>query len=290
MTLYCGNFGHSGVHFVTIESVISRTTQPATVTSLRTDLQKLGMHAGDTVLVHCSLSQLGYIAGGPQTVINALLDVLGVDGTLMMPTHTGNNTDPANWKHPAVPAPWWDIIRDNTPAFDPQCTPSRGMGIMAELFRRYAGVTRSEHPIGSFAACGKHAEFLLHDHTCMREMFGDNSPVGRLYDLDGHVLLLGLSHHNNTSLHLAEYRATYPNKRYIKEGTAVTRNGRRQWVNFEMLGIDNDDFEVLGTDYAATCPAPADLTSGIVGAGKSIYLRQRPLVDFAVTWFDTNRR
>ena len=92
---------------------------PSTVTSLAADLSAAGLEAGAVVLVHSSLSQIGWVAGGPVAVVQALMQVLTPKGTLMMPTHTSDNSDPANWANPPVPESWWPIIRAEMPAFDP---------------------------------------------------------------------------------------------------------------------------------------------------------------------------
>ena len=88
---------------------------PYTVQSLGSELRALGLTSGDTVLAHSSASSLGFVAGGTQAVVQALLDVLGPDGTLVVPTHTPDNTDPADWRNPPVPESWWPVIRRRRP-------------------------------------------------------------------------------------------------------------------------------------------------------------------------------
>ena len=162
-------------------------------------------------MVHAALSSLGYIAGGAQAVVLALLDAVGADGTLIMPTHSGDLSDPAEWRNPPVPEEWWATIRASTPAFDPELTPTRKMGAIAECLRHVRRVLRSNHPTVSAAAVGPNAEVVVSGHELAFGL-GESSPQARLYDLDGWVLLLGVTHANNTSLHLAEYRSTFPNK------------------------------------------------------------------------------
>jgi aminoglycoside 3-N-acetyltransferase len=195
--------------------LVQRTGFPLTAHSLADALRRCGMAEGQTVLVHMAMSKLSWVVGGAQAVIMAFLDVLGPTGTLMMPTHTTYNTDPAEWQHPPVPESWWQTIRNHTPAYDPRTSPTRIMGAVPELFRTWPGVIRSAHPVTSFAALGPNARYLIDDHV-LEEETGERSPVGRLYELDGEVLLLGVEHWNNTSLHLAEYRANYPGKRTFK--------------------------------------------------------------------------
>lgn len=264
--------------------MVDKTHLPQTVDSLAAQLAACGLRAGQTVLVHTRMSAIGWIVGGPVAVLQALLRVLTPDGTLMMPTHTSYNTNPANWQHPPVPEFWWPIIRDHTPAYDPATAPTRQMGRVAELFRTWPGVVRSQHPVGSFAALGPHAADLTEGHD-LEMMFGDASPIGRLYALDGWVLLLGVNHENNTSLHLAEYRADWPGKRWIDEAGAMLVNGQRQWRGYPMLDLESDDFNTLGAAYEAA----HGLTVGRVGQAEVRLLRQRPMVDYAVDWMAANR-
>ena len=266
-------------------ATISHTHPPQTVDSLAEQFALCGLRAGQTVLVHSSMSKIGWIAGGAQAVILALLRVLGDDGTLMMPTHTSDNTDPANWSRPPVPDTWVPIIRAHRPAYDPATTPTRGMGAIPELFRTWPGTLRSDHPIGSFAARGPNAVKLTRNHQLL-DMFGDSSPLATLYELDGDVLLLGVDHGNNTSLHLAENRASWMGKFFIPEATAMMVHGVRQWVNFKMLALETDDFNTLGNAYEAK----TGLIHGQVGQATVRLMKQRPLVDFAVRWMETNRK
>jgi aminoglycoside 3-N-acetyltransferase len=257
-----------------------------TVASLADEFATCGLAPGQTVVVHSSMSKIGgSIVGGAEAVIHALLKVLTPDGTLMMPTNTTENTDPANWRNPPVPESFWPVIHANAPAYDPTTTPTRMMGRIPELFRTWPGVRRSGHPIGSFAAWGKHADYLTNDHRLLDE-FGATSPIGRLYELDGYVLLLGVGHANNTSLHLAEYRAKWPSKRMIAEGTAMYVDGVRQWVKFETLELIPDDFNDMGDSYEAEYHIPR----GKVGNAEVRFMKQRPLIDYAVQWMEKNRK
>lgn len=257
---------------------------PLTLAALTAQFSAGGLKAGQTVLLHSALSKLGWVVGGPNTVIEALLTVLGPTGTLMVPTHTTGNTDPENWQNPPVPAHWWPVIRANMPAFDPAKTPTRQMGAIAELFRTYPGVIRSEHPISSFAALGPNAEALIHNHHLKADL-GEGSPLSHLYDLNGLVMLLGVGHGNNTSLHLAEYRAHYVSRQLVKEGTAMLVEGKRQWVVFDMLDLNSDDFEQIGAAYEAEI----EYTPAQVGQAPMRLLHQRPMVDYGVKWMEQNR-
>jgi aminoglycoside 3-N-acetyltransferase len=158
------------------------------------------------------------------------------------------------------------------------------MGVVPELFRTWPGVLRSSHPAFSLAAHGPDAAFLLAEHD-LSEDCGDRSPVGKLYACDGHVLLLGVGHGNNTSLHLAETRAAYAGKRYVPAGSAMLVDGQRQWVTYQSLDLRDDDFVAVGAAFEAAHGVPVQNING----AEVRFFRQRPLVDFAVRWMEENR-
>ncbi|MFC7484654.1 aminoglycoside N(3)-acetyltransferase [Luedemannella flava] len=180
--------------------------------SLGADLRRLGVRPGDTVLAHTSLSSLGWVCGGAVAVVQALLDVLGENGTLVVPAQTANNRDPSLWSDPAVDEADWPAIRANLPAFDPAITPSHRMGVIAEQVRTWPGARRSDHPQTSFAAVGARAEELMADHR-LTSPLGEHSPLARLEEADARILLLGVGMAVCTSFHLAEYRLPDPPRR-----------------------------------------------------------------------------
>lgn len=100
------------------ENVIRNTDMPRTRQSISKDLGRLGLQQGMTVIVHSSLSALGWVNGGAVTVIQALMDVMTESGTIVMPTHSGDYSDPALWGNPPVPEEWCTIIRETMPAFN----------------------------------------------------------------------------------------------------------------------------------------------------------------------------
>lgn len=269
------------------DQLIKQSETPITVDSLIRDLKNLGLKAGDVVLVHASMSSLGWVCGGAVAVILALEALLGPQGTLVMPTHSGENSDPANWSNPPVPESWWQTIRESMPAYDAGLTPTRGMGKLPETFRRQSGVLRSDHPQLSFAAWGQYAEQITRDHTLLSEM-GENSPLERIYELNGKVLLLGVGFGNNTSFHLAEHRAEYPAKKWEQTGCAMVVNGERNWIAFQGFDYDDDDFVKIGTDFIKEKDHLAK--TGKIGQADALLMPQKPLVDFAVQWINTNRR
>lgn len=264
--------------------VITGTARPATVGTLVADLEAIGVHTGMVLMVHSSLSRLGWVAGGARAVVAALLDAVGLEGTVMMPTHSSELSDPAAWQHPPVPEHWWKPIRDEMPAFDRVLTPTSHMGAIVECFRHVPGLRRSLHPTVSAAAVGPSAQRLTEDHELAHGL-GESSPQARLYDLDGHILLLGVTHSNNTSLHLAERRAAPPDAATTINWSPVLENGRREWVAYPDLVDDAGDFDQVGEAFALT----GLQRRGQVGAGSALLMRSRDVVDFATAWLRTNR-
>lgn len=262
-----------------------RSPEPVTVESLASDLRALGLEGGHTVLVHGSLSALGWVCGGAPAVVDALQRVVGMDGTIVMPTHSPGNRDPSNMEHPPVPDSWYDTVRERMPPYRPAVTPTQGMGAVAECFRSYPGVSRSAHPHHSFAAWGADARFVTADHS-LDHSLGEESPLARVYDLGGEVLFLGTSHATNTSLHLAEYRSDLALPTETQAG-AVLVDGERTWVQWEDITLDDEDFPRCGEAFESAHPDA--VTTGTVGVGDAKRFTQPRLVDFAARWFERNR-
>lgn len=248
-------------------------------------LKALGMGPGQTVMVHTSLSALGFVCGGAQPVIEALLETVGEEGTIMMPTQSWKNLDPTAGVHWEEPEAWWQVIRDNWPAYDKEITPTNTMGAVAEMFRRWPGALRSDHPARSVAAKGKHARYLTEGHD-LSNIFGEGSPIGKLYELDGWVLLIGVGYDKNTSLHLADVRADYPGKHDCVEHSAVMEDGARVWKAYSTLFVDGEDFEQIGAEFEKTHP----VRKVRLGDGVLTFMRQQTLVDFATAWIEANRK
>ncbi|MBA3825435.1 MAG: AAC(3) family N-acetyltransferase [Ktedonobacterales bacterium] len=255
-----------------------------TRTSLGTDLRALGVQPGMTVIMHASLRSLGWVCGGAVAVVQALLDVLGPTGTLVVPTQTGENSEPSAWQHPPVPAAWWPQIRAEMPAFDPLLTPSTGMGALPEMVRTWPGAVRSQHPHVSFAAIGHDAAALLATHQ-LEDGLGEGSPLRAIYDAAGWVLLLGVGYDVNTSLHLAQCRVPDLYPRETMGAALLNTAGERVWQIYHDIDGDTDDFAAIG---AAFEQAHADIAHiGPIGAATARLLPQRDLIDFATDWLRT---
>lgn len=259
----------------------SQPSSPVTRVSLCDDLRSLGVEPGVALLVHSSLRQIGWTVGGAESVVQVLMDVLTPEGTLVMPTFSGQLSDPAVWQSPPAPPDWIEAIRTHMPPFDPARTPTRDMGRIVEAFRTWPGVRRSTHPVQSCAAWGRHAEYLVESHP-LDWPLGDRSPLGRHYDLDGQVLLIGVGYDRNSSLHLAETRAKY--RRQITRSVPVGRkDGSVDWI--EIKDVD-DDLGRLFPELGASFDETGHVRFGMLGGADCRLMSQRALADFAVSWFD----
>lgn len=244
----------------------------------------LGLKKGDVVMVHTSLSKIGYVCGGAQTIIESLIETVGEDGTIMMPTQSWKNLDPEAGVHWVVSEENWDTIRENWPAYDKRITPTNTMGAVAEMFRSWPGSIRSDHPARSVAAWGRYAEHLVSNHD-LSDIFGDGSPIGKLYQLDGKVLLIGVGYDKNTSIHLADVKADYPGKHNSIEHSAIMENGRRVWKEYETLYVDGEDFVDIGSAFELN----NTVEKTALGNAELRLMSQRELVDYAVEWIEAHR-
>ena len=143
---------------------------------------------------------------------------------------------------------------------------------------------RSDHPARSVCACGRQAAFLTAEHS-LSDIFGERSPIGKLYALDGKVLLIGVGYEKNTSLHLADARASYPGKHTYTAHSAVIENGKRVWKAYETLYVDGEDFAAIGAAFEQEHA----VQKGALGGATLRLMRQRELVDFSVKWIEENR-
>ena len=146
-------------------------------------LRGLGVKPGDLLQVHSSMKSFGCVEGGPEAVIEALLEVVGPEGTVMMPT----------FNHGAAEV------------FDIKTTPSRN-GLLTETFRMRPGVRRSLHPTHPYAAAGKYADWLTQGHL-EAGTFGVDCPLGKLAQQGGYCLMLGVGSDRCTAAHIGECKA-----------------------------------------------------------------------------------
>jgi aminoglycoside 3-N-acetyltransferase len=216
-------------------------------------LSALGVTAGGVLLVHTAFSKLAPIDGGPRGLIDALLATIGPHGTLVMPSMSDDDEIP----------------------FDAARTPCvENMGIVADTFWRMPGVLRSDNP-HAFAAMGPRAAEIVAAHP-LDVPHGLDSPAGRVYGMDGQVLLLGVGHDANTTVHLAE---NMTGMRYLRpKHLTVLRDGRPEKLEYFELDHCCQGFSLLD-DWLE---AEGKQRRGRVGHGEARLMRSCDVVDAAM--------
>jgi aminoglycoside 3-N-acetyltransferase len=215
-------------------------------------LRALGLEEGALVVVHSAFRALRPVEGGVDGLIAALREVVGAGGTVVMPSMSDDDDHP----------------------FDAHVTPCAGMGAVADRFWRLPGVLRSDHN-AAFAAVGPLAAAITAPHP-LAPPHGIDSPVGRACALGGFVLLLGVGHDANTTLHLAESLARVPYR--ARKHVTVLRDGVPTRVEYDE------------TDHCCQGFARADewlrarglQREGVVGHGAARLVRAADLVRIAV--------
>jgi aminoglycoside 3-N-acetyltransferase len=240
-----------------------------TKSRLCAELVALGLRAfsESAVMVHARMSALGWVVGGAQTVIEALIEAIAPHGTLL--ALTGWEDRPPYHQHD-----WNEVERklslEEAPVFDPRVARAeREYGRLAEALRTWPGAYHSRHPVCAFAAVGGAAEWLVSGQS-LDEGYGEGSPLARLVEADGAVLLLGDLFDSVTLPHYAEYRAAVGSKRYVEYDMPVRIDTQRVWRRireldssrgafpYERLSFEEDAFAVI---------TQAALASGIGRSG-----------------------
>ena len=164
-----------------------------TTEDIKRGLRELGLKRGDVVGVHSSLSGFGYVEGGADSVIDALLETVGEEGTILMPTYSTNREDVERTQREVELGVTW---KSRILPYDPEKTPC-WTGRIPETFRKRKGVVRSLDPTHSLAALGPKANELVEDWD-------------ELLEADGYILLLGVDLSFCSAMHLAEKRVQLP--------------------------------------------------------------------------------
>lgn len=255
------------------------TGRLATRESLAGDLSAIGLADGDAVLVHAALRQVGGMVGGPDDIVAALRDVIGPAGTIL---------GYCDWQLD-------DEVRDDLalrrhiPAFDPlRSRSTRDNGFWPELLRTTPGALRSASPGASMAALGGEAEWFTADHA-LDYGYGPQSPLGKLVEAKGKVLMLGAPLDTMTLLHHAEHLADFPNKRILRYEAPILVDGQTVWRWFEEFdtsevpdGLPGDYFATIVEQFLATGRG----RRGQVGEASSVLVRADEMVAFGVDWLE----
>jgi len=229
------------------------TPAPVPVAELTAQLLALGVEPGGVLLVHASFRALRPVEGGPAGVLEALRAALGPGGTLVLPSWTG----------------------DDEALFEPATTAaSEDLGVLADTFWRLPGVARSGHPF-AFAAAGPRARSIV-DTPLPLPPHAPESPVGRVHAADGQVLLLGVGHDADTTLHLAELLAGVPYR--VPHHVTVGEGAAARRIEYG----ENDHCCALFAQADGWLRARGAQREGPVGHGAARLVRARAIVDAAL--------
>ncbi|MDC9826487.1 aminoglycoside 3-N-acetyltransferase [Devosia sp. ZB163] len=251
----------------------------ATRTSLARDLTAIGLTDGDAVLVHAALRRVGPIVGGPDMIVDAMRDVIGSAGTIL---------GYCDWQLEDEDRD--DLtLRKHIPPFDPaRSRAARDNGYWPELLRTTPGARRSANPGASMAALGGEAEWFTADHA-LDYGYGPQSPLGKLVEAQGKVLMLGAPLDAMTLLHHAEHLADFPEKRIKRYETPIIVDGATVWRWFEEFdtsdppgGLPDDYFATIVTEFLATGRG----RRGRIGEAESVLVPASEIVAFAVDWLE----
>nr|AIA16902.1 AAC3 [uncultured bacterium]AMP48516.1 AAC3 [uncultured bacterium] len=246
------------------------------------ELETLGVAAGQIVMVHASVKAIGRIMGGPNVVVQALLDTLTPAGTLMMYVGWENIPDFVSNLSPAVRQEYYA----EHPPFDPRIARAvRDHGILAEIVRGWPGARRSLNPEASVAAIGARAEWITQDHP-LNYGYGAGSPLEKLVAARGQVLMLGAPLDTLTLLHYAENRARMRNKRVIRYSCPILRMGERVWVEIEDYDTGEPHGDYTFDGIAREYLAQGKGRQGTIGHAPSYLFDAADLSTFAIAWLE----
>jgi len=254
------------------------------VEDLTAHLRRLGVAAGDLLMIHASLRAIGPVHGGADGVIDALETAVEPKGTLLM---TLGARDDWGWvnEHPESDRP--GLLAGAEPFHYLRTPADPDMGVLAEVFRTRPATVVSDHPEGRFGASGRLADGLV-DAVPWDDYYGPGSPLERFVEAGGRVLRLGANLDTVTLLHYAEYVAPIRSKRRVRRHRFVSgREGPElRAVNCldDNVGIvdhpGEDYFAVILRRYLATGRASA----GVVGGADCELIEAADIVEFAVAW------
>jgi aminoglycoside 3-N-acetyltransferase len=257
------------------------------------DLEKLGLKPGGAAMVHCRMSALGNVVGGAETVVRALLDTLGPEGTLI--AYTGWQDEPPE-DLSVMDEETRRIYLEEHPPYDPRfALARREHGRIPETLRTWPGALHSGHPEAGVAALGPLAGVLTADHS-YDDAYGVGTPYARLVELGGQVAVLGAPLETVTLVHHAEAIAVVPGKRRVSYDMPVIsgQSGERRWRNFSDINTSEGALpyeNLLGEeDYiehiTRSALAAGAGKSGPVGKTTAYLFDAQRLVDHAVRWIE----
>lgn len=250
------------------------------------DLAAIGLRAGDTVMIHAAMRKVGPLLTGPDALIDALRRVVGPEGTVLAYTDWDSVHDDLTDEDGRVLPEW----RDHLPGFDPAVSrATRRNGAIAEFLRTTPGARRSANPGASCAAIGRLADWLTRDHP-IDYGYGPGSPLARLVEAGGRVLMIGAPWDTMTLIHHADHLADLPGKSIVRLETPFAGESGITWRVIEEYdttepvidGLPDDYIERIVTDFVSAGGG----RQGPVGQAASLLVEARPMLAFAISWLE----
>lgn len=264
--------------------------EPIVRSRLVADLAALGVRSGTVLMVHARLGSIGTVVGTSQAVVEALLEAVGPEGTLMAYAGWDDNC----FHLAEQPAPWQQAIRAELPGFDPlRSRARRQCGPLTERLRTWPGARRSDHPEASFVALGAQADRIVEDQE-RQNPYGARSPLGRLVALHGQVLMLGAPLDQITLVHHAEAIADVPVKRRVRYQMPVRDGDSVRWEAFDDIDTSDGAFpyaDVLDCDVPTFLSRSIDAgelaaARGHVGRAACHLFSAPAFAGFATAWME----
>lgn len=210
---------------------------------LSSQLRQIGIKEGDVLEVHASLKAVGLILGGAPTLLEALIQVLGYEGTLVMSAQSWGNSEPAYFRHPPIALELYPKVRATHPAYRGKGEDLRNMGGLAQALQLRPNVYVSSHPQAAFMAIGKQAKWITQVHP-LNDAFGPGSPLGRMRELKAKILLIGVDYDRCTGMHLGEHLSQ--SRPILIQGSRILVGAEARWVKFLSQDYDSDAFIPIG--------------------------------------------
>lgn len=250
---------------------------------IKKQLANIGVQRGMLVLVDADCEALGYISGGVQTLIDALMETVGYDGTIVMPAFTLDNVDPAchGQERARINRDHWDLVRSSARPFDRKLSAPSTKDALVHQFLRNEGVIRSYHPLYSFAAWGKYAKVICDKHP-LHFGLSKESPLGKCTELNGYVLLAGCSYDQCTVFQLARYNGDQLPIKILS--APIEQNNTMIWKEMLDLELDDRGFEVVGE----VMEERKIVKSMYINAARCRFFSAREAVNIATAYFHIN--
>jgi aminoglycoside 3-N-acetyltransferase len=258
--------------------------------SLRRDVEALGIREGNAVMIHSSMSKVGRLLFGPDALVGALLDAVGASGTVLAYTDWEGDYEDLLDDQGRVRDEW----REHVPPFDPNASrATRDNGVLPEFIRTTPGARRSANPGASVAALGGRSDWFTADHP-LDYGYGEGSPLAKLVEAEGKVLMVGAPLDTMTLLHHAEHLAAIPGKRLVRHETPFTTPEGVLWRTLEefdtsrpvVCGLAEDFFGEIVGEYLATGRG----CRGLVGDAASVLVEAAEVCRFGVDWLESRVR